>query len=112
MKVILQLLLLTFAVIYVNAQDLSGTEEERKSLEKATLAIREAFAKGDAVLATKLHHPNIVKYFGGDNVVTGRAALEKGLTMWFEGARVEFIENTIESTSSAMVPRFKLAFFL
>ncbi len=98
MKAVLQLLLLMFATIYVNAQDLNGSEEDRNSIEKATRAIREAFAKGDAALATRLHHPNIVKYFGGDNVVTGRVALEKGLTSWFEGSTVQFVENTVEST--------------
>ena len=80
------------------AQSLTGSEDERRSLDKATMAIREAFAKGDAALAASLHHPAIVKYFGGNNVVTGRAALEKGLAEWFNSSTVEFTENSIEST--------------
>jgi hypothetical protein len=46
----------------------------------------------------QLHHPNIVKYFGGNNVVTGRDALQKGAESWFKNATVEFVENIVEST--------------
>ncbi|HEY2721720.1 MAG TPA: nuclear transport factor 2 family protein [Chitinophagaceae bacterium] len=84
--------------ININAQNLSGSEEDRMSLDKATAAIRNAFAKGDAALVAQLHHPDIVKYFGGDNVVIGRNALQKGLTEWFKTSNVEFVENTVEST--------------
>jgi hypothetical protein len=38
------------------------------------------------------------KYFGKDNVVKGRIALQEGLTQWFSGSNIEFIENKVEST--------------
>lgn len=98
MKIIAQLFFIVLLAIQVKAQNVSGSEEDRASLKKATLAIRNAFAKGDAALVASLHHPDIVKYFGGDNVVVGRAALEKGLSQWFQSSTVEFLENTIEST--------------
>ncbi len=81
-----------------SSQNFSGSEEDRKSFNNTKQAILDAFAKGDAALVASLHHPNIVKYFGGDNVITGRAALEKGLAEWFSNTKVEFIENKIEST--------------
>jgi ketosteroid isomerase-like protein len=98
MKVILQLLCFTCLVIQAHAQNLDGSAEDRQSLDKATAAIRDAFSKGDAALAASLHHPNIVKYFGKNNVVTGRVELERGLAEWFKNTKVEFVENKIEST--------------
>lgn len=71
---------------------------DRKSLEKTTRAIRDAFGRGDVPAIVALHHPDVIKYFGGDNVVNGRAALEKGLTEMFRTSKLEFIENKIEST--------------
>jgi len=98
MKTIAQLLVIVLLAGCTQAQNVNGSPDDRKSLDKATLAIREAFAKGDAALAASLHHPNIVKYFGGTNVVTGRAALQSGLANWFKTTKVEFVENTVEST--------------
>jgi ketosteroid isomerase-like protein len=98
MKAILSLFTMAFFSIHVNGQKINDSAGNRTSLDKATAAIRAAFEKGDAALVAKLHSPDIVKYFGGNNVVVGRAALEKGLKDWFQQAKVEFIENTVEST--------------
>ena len=63
-----------------------------------TAAIRDEFAKGDAALATSLHRPDIIKYFGGNNIVIGRTALENGLKNWFKNSTIKFTENSVEST--------------
>ncbi len=80
------------------AQNSDGTADDRKSLERTTQAIRDAFARGDVPAIVALHHPAVVKYFGGDNVVNGRAALEKGLIEMFRTSKMEFLENRVEST--------------
>lgn len=98
MKAIFQIFFIVFFSICTNAQNINDSIAERASLDKATAAIRNAFEKGDAALATQLHSPNIEKYFGGNNVVIGRADLEKGLNDWFQNSKVEFIENKVEST--------------
>jgi len=69
-----------------------------KSLNKEIAALGEAFAKGDAAMVARLHHPDVVKYFGGNNVVTGRDAVQKGAEEWFKNSTVEFVENIVEST--------------
>ena len=46
----------------------------------------------------QLHSPNVIKYFGGNNVIIGRDAIEKGAKEWFQNTKVEFVENTIENT--------------
>jgi ketosteroid isomerase-like protein len=98
MKKIFLLLWTVLFALQGNAQNLTGSTEDRRSLDKATDAIRDAFAKGDAELATSLHSPDIIKYFGGNNVVAGRQALKKTLLDWFQNSTVEFIENKVEST--------------
>jgi len=98
MKLILLLLSVAFLTADLNAQTSNGTEEEMKSLNKEIAALGEAFAKGDAAMVARLHHPDVVKYFGGNNVVTGRDAVQKGAEEWFKNSTVEFVENIVEST--------------
>jgi len=98
MKIILQLACIMLFTVTVNAQTLNGSPEERSSLEKATLALRNAFAAGDAKLVVRLRHPDIIKYFGGNNALIGNAAIENGAKEWFNNSKVELIENTVEST--------------
>ena len=68
------------------------------SLRKTTQSIRDAFARGDVPAIVALHHPDVIKYFGGNNVVVGRAAIEKSLRELFQTSKMEFIENKVEST--------------
>ncbi|MFC0513626.1 hypothetical protein ACFFGT_05420 [Mucilaginibacter angelicae] len=56
---------------------------DKAALEKTKAAIAAAFAGGDVKAIVALHHPDIVKYFGGSNVVTGRAQLADQLTAMF-----------------------------
>lgn len=98
MKALFILLSALVITSQIKSQPIIDTLSEMKSLDKATAAIRSAFEKGDAELVASLHSPSIIKYFGGSNVVIGRPALEKGLDQWFRNAKVEFIENKVEST--------------
>ncbi|GIQ59970.1 nuclear transport factor 2 family protein [Flavobacterium collinsii] len=98
MKTILPFICFLITAPYLFSQNTNDTTQLKKSLDKATLTIRNAFEKGDAELIVKLHSPNIEKYFGGSNVVIGRENLKKGLQDWFQNSKVEFIENTVEST--------------
>ena len=79
-------------------QSLTGDPTDREALKRTTAAIRDAFTHGDVDAIVALHHPEVIKYFGGNHVVTGREDLRKQLTGWLSATRVEFVENTIEST--------------
>jgi ketosteroid isomerase-like protein len=79
-------------------RDGSGSPEDRETFEKTKELILEGFSKGDVKAVLALHHPDVVKYFGGKNVVVGREGLRKQLTDMFSYAKTEFIENKIEST--------------
>ncbi|MBX3241812.1 MAG: nuclear transport factor 2 family protein [Chitinophagaceae bacterium] len=94
MKIIFQLLIISFFSITTYSQDIMDTTALLQSLEKATATIRGAFERGDAALVERLHSPNVIKYFGGNNVTIGREAVEKGAREWFQNGKVEFLENT------------------
>ena len=99
MKVILYPIFFILLSTTALAQEVTDTIALRQSLEKATATIRAAFEAGDAKLVAILHSPNVIKYFGGTNVIVGRDAVEKGAREWFQNSKVEFVENTIESTA-------------
>jgi len=98
MKIIFQLATILLLSANAFSQEITDTVALRQSLDKATAAIRKAFENGDAVLVGQLHSPNVIKYFGGNNVVVGRDAVEKHARDWFQSSKVEFIENTVENT--------------
>lgn len=98
MRTLLLLSIIVFFSANAHSQGMTDTTALKQSLEKATAAIRDAFEKGDAALVAQLHSPNVIKYFGGNNVIIGRDAIEKGAREWFQNTKVEFIENTIENT--------------
>jgi ketosteroid isomerase-like protein len=98
MKPIFKLFIIIFFSANARSQDITDTITLRQSLEKATATIRSAFEKGDAALVARLHSPDVIKYFGGNNVVVGRDAVEKGAREWFLNSKVEFVENKVEST--------------
>jgi ketosteroid isomerase-like protein len=98
MKMIIPFFCIMLIAVQSNAQTATGSEDQLQSLARATTAIREAFGKGDAALVARLHAPTIEKHFGGNNVVIGREALQKGLTEWFRTSTIEFLENRIENT--------------
>ena len=101
MKTIFQLLIIVFFSASAFSQDITDTTSLQQSLDKATAAIRSAFEKGDATLVAQLHSRDVIKYFGGNNVIVGRDAVEKGAREWFQNAKVEFVENTVENTAFA-----------
>ena len=90
---------LVFMFFLVGKSYAQTTAQDSISLEHTTRAIRDAFGRGDVDAIVALHHPDIIKYFGGDNVVVGRAGLAKGLTEMFKASKLEFVENHIESTA-------------
>ncbi|WP_188794942.1 YybH family protein [Dyella nitratireducens] len=98
MKKTFLLLIVVFFSINAHAQCSTDSAALRQSLDKATAAIRDAFSRGDAAMVGRLHSPNVIKYFGGNNVLIGRDAVEKGARDWFKESKVEFVENTVENT--------------
>src|ERR1700741_4683146 len=82
MKKTFLIFIVMFLSINAHAQCNSDSVALRQSLDKATAAIRDAFSRGDAAMVGRLHSPNVIKYFGGNNVLVGRDAVEKGARDW------------------------------
>ncbi|MFB6456678.1 YybH family protein [Chitinophaga sp. Hz27] len=99
MKTIFLFVFTSILSISVYSQGITDTAILKPSLERATAAIRKAFEQGDAALVAQLHSPDVIKYFGDNHVIVGRDAVEKGARDWFQSAKVEFIENTVENTA-------------
>jgi ketosteroid isomerase-like protein len=74
-----------------------SAKADRQSLERTTQAIRDAFGRGDVAAIVALHRPDVVKYFGGTNVVTGREELRRSLLKMFRNTKMEFVEHHLES---------------
>lgn len=108
MKLLAALIIILFLAGKSNAQTAA---QDSISLEQTTKAIRDAFASGDVPAILALHHPNVIKYFGGSNVVIGRAGLEKSLTAMFKASKLEFVENKIESTAFNGSTAFETSIF-
>jgi hypothetical protein len=98
MKIIFQLAAILFFSANAFSQEITDTIALRLSLDKATAVTRKAFENGDVVLVGQLHSPKVIKYFGGNNVIVGRDAVEKGARDWFQSSKVGFVENTVENT--------------
>jgi len=97
MKTVLLLVLAGLIFSSSFAQSTGDTSSDRKSLERTTAALRDAFGRGDVQAIVALHHPDVEKFFGGNHVVKGRAALEKGLVEMFHSTKMEFIGHKVES---------------
>jgi len=74
-----------------------NTQADRQSLERTTQAIRDAFGRGDVAAIVALHRPDVMKYFGGANVVLGREDLRRGLLKTFRNTKMEFVDHHLES---------------
>jgi ketosteroid isomerase-like protein len=97
MKRMLFMMMGILALCGSHAQN-SGTAADGEGLNKMTTAIRDAFGRGDIEAILILHHPDVIKYFGGTTVITGREGLRQQLTDWLGKNKVEFVENKVEST--------------
>ena len=52
---------------------------DREALEKTSVAIRAAFARGDVATILQYHHPNVVKALSYTKLINGRDALQADL---------------------------------
>src|SRR5450631_3394413 len=95
-KNLLTIVCILICLVACRNSNTAGSVEDQIAFSNTKAAIRDAFAKGGVTAVLSLHHPDIVKYFGGKNIVTGRNGLKKQLTDMFNYARTEFVENNIE----------------
>ncbi|MEO6686622.1 MAG: hypothetical protein ABIN24_11680 [Dyadobacter sp.] len=98
MKNLLYSLVLVFLEISCAPSRRNNPDNDQKALIKTTEAIRSAFGRGDISAIASLHHPKVIKAFGGTNYIDGRDAMFKGLEETFKTTKLEFVGNQIENT--------------
>ena len=79
----------------------SGLKAQEMTPEKEIMAhgevIRQAFAEEDLDKIASLHHPDVIKAIGYNNLQNGREEVVAGLKETLKNYHLEFVENTIES---------------
>jgi ketosteroid isomerase-like protein len=90
----------TLALLFVAAvacKVYAQSADDRFALEKTSVAIRDAFAKGDVAAAMQYHHPDVRKALSYDKVLVGRDAVASDMRNTFSRFRLEFVGNQVES---------------
>ena len=59
--------------------------------------IRQAFADSDIEQIKALHHPEVLKALGYNDIKAGRAEVVEGIRQTLESFTLEFVENEVES---------------
>ena len=59
--------------------------------------IRDAFADGDVEAIKALHHPDVIKALGYNNLQNGREEVIEGVSQTLKSFHLEFVENDVES---------------
>jgi ketosteroid isomerase-like protein len=101
MKQICKLLLLISFIFFVCdcsvQKDFVGTEDDRKALEQTSINIRAAFSNEDIPTILTYHHPKVRKALGYKNIINGHGEMEKDLNNTFAYAKLNWLENNMES---------------
>ena len=74
-----------------------STEEIRKEILNHGAEIRKAFAENDIEQIKLLHHPNVEKALGYNDLKKGREEVIESLKGTLESFTLEFIKNDVES---------------
>jgi len=82
---------------YAQTKTQAGRDEDRAALEKTSMKIRAAFARGDVNAIMSYHHPDVVKSLSYQNFLTGRDEVRKDVTATLEKFHLEWTENQVRS---------------
>ena len=75
----------------------SQTDSVKEEILKHGEVIREAFSNGDIEKIRSLHHPDVIKALGYNDLKIGREAVIDGLKGTLENFNLEFIKNEVEN---------------
>jgi len=76
----------------------AGSKSDRDSLEKTSVAIRDAFARGDIDAIMAYHHPDVIKALSPEKYLVGRDAVKANLLGTLQAFNLEFTEHRVENT--------------
>ena len=79
------------------AQKENSNQAIQQEILNHGLMIREAFKEGDIAKIASLHHPDVNKALGYNDLKKGREEVLQGIETTLQLYSLEFIENTIEN---------------
>ena len=95
-RILLKRILLLLPIL--SACHISVNEDKvRQQIVAHGQDIRDAFLKGDIETIASLHHPEVEKALGYNDLKKGREEVMEGLRQTLNSFSMEFIENSIES---------------
>ena len=72
-------------------------EQQKQEILNHGEVIRKAFSEGDTEKIKSLHHPDVIKALGFNDIKTGREEVISGLEGTLENYNLEFVKNEVES---------------
>ena len=96
-KVLYLLILMIGFTLFVSTQAHTQDRKVEREILKHGEAVREAFSEGNIEKITSLHHPEVVKALGYNNLLNGRDTVINDLTKTLENFDLTFIENDVEN---------------
>ena len=72
-------------------------DKDQAAIEKTSLAVRAAFARGDVDTIMLYHHPEVNKALAWNRYLVGRDAVAADLRATFQNFQIEFLEDKTES---------------
>lgn len=75
----------------------AASDADQAALQKTSVDIRAAFARGDVDAILSYHHPDVVKALAFNKLINGREALQADLTDTLGKYKLEWQENNVES---------------
>ncbi|NHF60362.1 hypothetical protein FK220_013490 [Flavobacteriaceae bacterium TP-CH-4] len=81
----------------VSAQDAPAAESIRQEILAHGDSIRKAFGDSDLHRIRLLHHPEVVKALGYNDVKNGREEVIKGISETLQNFRLDFVQNDVEN---------------
>ena len=84
-------------IIYNRSKNTSSDGSIKSEIMYHGQEIRKAFSDGDIEKIKALHHPEVIKALGYNDLKTGRDAVIQGLRETLSNYNLEFIDNEIEA---------------
>lgn len=91
------LLIVCFIISSCHKQQQEDEVSIRQQIIDNGLTIRNAFSDGDLEKLESLHHPDVIKALGYDNVKNGRKEVLEGLEETMKDYSLEFVKNELEN---------------
>lgn len=93
----LKFLIFSLGILLFSCQSKLDESTVRQQIIDHGATIRQAFAEGDTALIRLLHHPEVTKALGYNDLKNGRVEVMEGISSTLRYFSLDFVENEVES---------------